>query len=76
MPSLHIRDLDDHLLAALKARAARQHRSVQGEVKALLEAAIRNEDTPDEPRRIVVHTVAVGGTGNFSRAEIYGDDDA
>lgn len=39
MPSLSIKDVPESLLAAIRQRAARNHRSLQGELMALLEAA-------------------------------------
>ena len=76
MPALHIRDVDDAVITALKARARRNRRSLQGEVRSLLEAAVT-------PRRSVrggaahplrLRTVKVGRPVAFSREIIYGDD--
>lgn len=39
MPSLSIKDVPEPLLEAIRRRAARNHRSLQGELMALLEAA-------------------------------------
>ncbi len=39
MPSLSIKDVPEPLLKAIRLRAARHHRSLQGELMALLEAA-------------------------------------
>ena len=39
MPSLSIKDVPESLLIAIRQRAARNHRSLQGELMALLEAA-------------------------------------
>lgn len=39
MPSLSIKDVPESLLAAIRQRAVRNHRSLQGELMALLEAA-------------------------------------
>jgi plasmid stability protein len=39
--SLSIKDVPDDLAEALRARAARNHRSVQGELMHILEAAVR-----------------------------------
>ncbi len=79
MSAIHIRDLDDALLAALKARAAANHRSLTGEVKAILSAATSSErppmlgPTPPQRRRLELQTVQVGGTATFSREELYED---
>ena len=38
--SLSIKNVPDELVAALRARAARNHRSIQGELMAILEEAV------------------------------------
>lgn len=43
MPVLTIRDLPDAVLCALRQRAARHGRSLEAEVRAILEAAVRAE---------------------------------
>ena len=43
MPSLSVKDVPDSVLVALRQRAARNHRSLQGELMALLEAAATAE---------------------------------
>lgn len=40
MPSLSIKDVPEPLLAALRRRAARNHRSLQGELMALIAQAV------------------------------------
>lgn len=40
MPNLSIKDVPEALAEALRQRAARNHRSLQGELMALLEAAV------------------------------------
>jgi plasmid stability protein len=46
MPNLSVKNAPPELLAALKERARRNHRSLQGEVLATLEEAVRT------PRRL------------------------
>ena len=48
--NLSIKNAPDDLVAALKARAERNHRSMQGEMMAILEEAVRAPKrlTPDE----------------------------
>ncbi len=41
MPNLSIKDVPETLAEALRQRAARNHRSLQGELMALLEAAVQ-----------------------------------
>ena len=45
MPSLSIKDVPESLLAAIRQRAASNHRSLQGELMALLEAAAGAPET-------------------------------
>lgn len=75
MPALHIRNVDDAVIAGLKARAARNHRSLQGEVRNLLEAAA-GEDQPSwagSRIRLRLRTVRVGRPVSYSRDVIYDD---
>lgn len=50
MGSLTIRNLDDELLEQLKERAKANERSMEGEVRVLLQAAIQNA-TSEKPAR-------------------------
>lgn len=50
MPSLSIKDVPETLLVAIRQRAARNHRSLQGELMALLEAAAGVPETTDARR--------------------------
>jgi plasmid stability protein len=43
MSELTLRDLPDAVLSALRRRAARRGRSLEAEVRAILEAAVRTE---------------------------------
>ncbi|MFA7267804.1 MAG: Arc family DNA-binding protein [Sterolibacterium sp.] len=46
MPSLSIKDVPETLAEALRQRAARNHRSLQGELMAILEKAGAAQDMP------------------------------
>jgi hypothetical protein len=50
MPSLSIKDVPEEIVAKLKERAARNHRSLQGELMALITEAtqVRQTMTVDE----------------------------
>jgi len=76
MPALHVRNLDDAVVSALKARAAKNHRSLQGEVKSILESAVSHEPggRVSGRRRLRLHTVRIGRPTSFSREVIYDDD--
>lgn len=43
MPTLSIKNVPEELLSRLRERAAQHHRSIQGELMALLAAAVRPE---------------------------------
>lgn len=43
MASLHVRNVDDDLIASLKERAARNGRSAEAEHRALLREALRTD---------------------------------
>jgi plasmid stability protein len=73
MPAIHVRDLDDAVVDALKARAAKNRRSLQGEVKLILEVAAA-ENQGSRVGKLRLRTVKVGGKSSFSRREIYEDD--
>ncbi len=45
MPDLLIRDLDEAVLTRLRAAAAEHHRSLVGEIRAVLTAAMADHDT-------------------------------
>jgi len=64
MAAIHIREVDDAVVEALKARASRNHRSLQGEIRSILEQAAGEETETGGSRarrRLRIRTVAVGG---------------
>lgn len=64
MPNLSIKDVPEALAEALRQRAARNHRSLQGELMALLEAAAR-QPAPmavREPKAAAYEVAASGPT--------------
>lgn len=72
MKSLHIRDIDPAVLDALKRLASRHHRSLQGELRAILEREARLAGAQTaEPLKL--HTVKTGRSDIWSRDEIYDD---
>lgn len=76
VPAIHIRSVDDAVIAALKARARRNHRSLQGEVKSILEraASLGDVGAKHAPRRLRLQTVRVGARPSYSRDVIYDDE--
>lgn len=71
MKSLHIRDIDETTLDCLRRLAAMHHRSLQGEVRALLEDAARRAPGEADEASLPLSTVSVGTEGGFRREEIY-----
>ena len=53
--NLSIKNVPDEIAERLRRRAAQAHRSLQGELMAILERAVRDEDrlTPAEALRLV-----------------------
>jgi plasmid stability protein len=72
MKSLHIRDVPETTIARLKRRALRHHRSLQGELVAVLEEAAR-QIPAGETAEFSLHTVKTDGSQNWTREEIYED---
>lgn len=50
MPNLSIKDVPEPLAEALRERAARHHRSLQGELMAIIEAAVSEPSHYEPPR--------------------------
>lgn len=73
MKSIHIRDVPDETVEALKRLARMHRRSLQGELKHLLErsAAFAKRPKSDEFK---LNRVSIGGKGKWSREEYYEDE--
>lgn len=74
MPALHIRDVPEETVAALKRRAARHGQSVQQELREVLAKAASEPVAGPRPRRLALRTVATGRTESFDRDDFYDDD--
>ena len=72
MTSIHIRDVAPETLQALKRLARSHHRSLQGELHAILERAAKMAPPDSEVRALNLVTVNTGHTTSWSRDEIYG----
>lgn len=57
--NLSIKNAPDDLARQLKARAERHHRSLQGEMMAILEAAVR-EPEPLTPQQVLARVRQMG----------------
>jgi len=73
MRSLHVREVDESVLERLKRLAQMHHRSLQGEVRAILENASRQAPGGNSREGIDLVTVETGRDGTWSRDEIYDD---
>jgi len=60
------------LVRVLRERATRHGRSLEQELRAILDAASGQEPAPLPPIRLA--TVRTAGTSTWSREEIYGDE--
>lgn len=73
MKSIHVRDVEPAVLKRLQILARLHHRSMQGEIRAILtEASLR---APAEPfsEQLNLVTVDTGNASAFTRDEIYDD---
>ena len=71
MKSILLRGVSDEMMERLKARARQHHRSLQGELHAVLEAALNTPTSSggDFPLK----TVRTSNSSRWSREEIYED---
>jgi plasmid stability protein len=73
--NLSIKNAPDHVVQVLRERAERHHRSLQGELLAIIEAAVR-EDPPATPSDILAEIRRLGlRTPGEAAALIRGDRD-
>ncbi|MBA3621425.1 MAG: Arc family DNA-binding protein [Actinomycetota bacterium] len=73
MTALHVRNVPESVVSALRERAARHGQSMQQEIRQILEAAAKASPPPEplEPVRLTTVRTAVAST--WDREEIYGD---
>ena len=72
MTSIHIRDVAPGTLNALKRLARSHNRSLQGELRAILERAARMAPPDEDVRTLDLVMVKTGHTTSWRRDEIYG----
>jgi len=74
MTAVQIRDVPPEVVAALKRRAARHERSLEGELRYILSSIAREEPptSPLPPLQLKLSKASAEST--WSREEIYGDD--
>jgi plasmid stability protein len=73
MKSLHIRDVSEETIEALKQLARMHHRSLQGELKRILDDSASLAKLPSAPG-FKLNQVSIGGKASWSREAIYGDE--
>jgi plasmid stability protein len=72
MKGLLVRNLDEGILERLKQRARARHRSLQGEIHAILAAAAHEPlGDPEQPLDLVL--VKTKGRQDWSREALYED---
>ena len=74
MASIHIRAIEPTTLAGLKRLARIHHRSLQGELRAILGQAARLAPPDDDTRTLDLVTVNTGLTTSWNRDEVYGPE--
>lgn len=74
MPAVHIPNVPDEVLNALKRRAARHERSLQKELRHIL-SSVAVEDRSSTPLTPISLNLAKSApNATWRREEIYGDD--
>ncbi len=74
MHSIMIRNVSPATLRALKRLARSHHRSLQAELRVILDRATELAPTGDSAGSLELVTVKTKGSPSCSREEIYGDD--
>ncbi|MCY4189381.1 MAG: hypothetical protein OXD30_12950 [Bryobacterales bacterium] len=74
MSSILIRDVAPGTLRALKLLARSHHRSLQGELQAILARAASMAPPEAEQRRLQLVTVKTERSCQWGRGTVYGDD--
>ncbi|MGH9302896.1 MAG: FitA-like ribbon-helix-helix domain-containing protein [Acidimicrobiales bacterium] len=73
MTALHVRNLPESVVTALRERAARHGQSMQQEIREILVAAAKTSPPPEPPEPVSLTTVRTAVTSTWDREEIYGD---
>lgn len=72
MTAIRIRDVAPDTVDALKRLARSNHRSLQGELRTILQRAARMAPPEQGAAKLNLVTVRVGGSASWRREEIYG----
>lgn len=73
MPALHVRDVPESVVTAIRERAARNGQSMQQEMRTILEAAAGASPPGGTWEPVRLTTVRTSSTSSWSREEIYDD---
>jgi plasmid stability protein len=74
MPAIHIRNVPEPMLSALRERAAAHGRSMQQEVLAILDAATAEPIPRQAPSPIQLVTTRTSTNTTWRREDIYDDE--
>ena len=66
--NLSVKNVPETTLVALRARAARNHRSLQGELMSILEAAVSGQGSVQGPVQSLGHDQTAPVPGNYRNA--------
>jgi len=73
MKAIHIRDIDEKTLNDLKRLARNHHRSLQGELHAILERAAHMAPPEGQAEDFSLTTVRTDNESTWNREDIYGN---
>jgi plasmid stability protein len=73
MAAIHVRNLPEPVLAALRERAIRHGHSMQEEIRQILAEAAAQQAPPARVEPVQLQTVRTEGASTWGREEIYGD---
>lgn len=71
--AIHVRNVPEPVLAALRERAARHGQSMQQEIRQILQEAATSQPPDEAVEPIRLTTVSTAATSAWRREEIYGD---
>lgn len=73
MPAIHIRDVPESTIVALRERAQRRGHSMQQEIREILRAAATEQPPAEATPPIQLVTVKTPASSTWRREEIYDD---
>lgn len=73
MSAIHVRNVPESVVAALRERAARHGQSMQQEIRDVLESAATSQPPQETVEPVRLNTVRTPVTSTWRREEIYDD---